>query len=181
MKRRFFSILYRLTGHLLPDSYLYVTLFGKTIHVKVGLIYRRFLAKRIIKDCGKEINIERHARFSKDLKIGNYSGIGKDTYVPGGVTIGKYCMLGPEIVFYTQNHNFSRTDIPMCQQGFGSFKPITIEDDCWLGRRVIILPGVTIGHGSIIGAGAVVSKDIPPYSVAVGNPARVIKSRISNQ
>jgi len=177
MTRRFFSILYRLTGHLLPDSYFYITLFGKTIHIKTGLKYRRFLASKILRNCGKEVNIERHARFSRDLQIGDYSGIGKDTYVPSAVKIGKCCMLGPEIVFYTSNHRFDRIDIPMCKQGFGELKPITIEDDCWIGRRVIILPGVTIGHGSIIGAGAVVSKDIPPYSIAVGNPAKVVKTR----
>lgn len=122
--------------------------------------------------------MERTASFSRNLKIGDYSGIGAHTYVPGDVTIGKYCMLGPEIVFYTQNHYFKRTDIPMCEQGFGETRPITIEDDCWIGRRVIILPGVTIGKGSVIGAGAVISKDIPPYSIAVGNPARVVKSRL---
>lgn len=178
MKRRFCSILYRLTGHLLPDSYMYLTFWGKTYHVKLGLKYRRMLARNILAECGKEVNIERHARFSKNTRLGDYSGIGKDTYVPGGVTIGRYCMLGPEIVFYTQNHSFERIDIPMCRQGFGEVRPITIEDDCWLGRRVIILPGVTIGKGSIVGAGAVVTKSVPPYSVVGGNPAKVIKSRI---
>jgi maltose O-acetyltransferase len=57
-------------------------------------------------------------------------------------------------------------------------KAVIIEDNVWIGARVIILPGVTIGKGSTIGAGAVVSKNIPPYSVAVGNPARVVKSLI---
>ncbi len=179
MKRRIFSILYRLTGHLMPDSYLYIPLFGRNIHISVGLYYRRFLASRAITKCGKNVNFERHARFSRHLSIGDYSGIGKDTYVPDGVTIGKYCMLGPEIVFYTTNHNTDRTDIPMCKQGFKKSCPIVIEDDCWIGRRVIILPGVTIGRGSIIGAGAVVSRSIPPYSIAAGNPARVVKSRKS--
>lgn len=178
MKRRFFSILYRLTARYFPDSYQYISLFGKDYHIKIGLLYRRFLARQILKDCGKGVNMERTARFSRRLKIGDFSGIGAKTYVTGDVTIGKNCMLGPEIVFCTQNHNFQRTDIPMCEQGFGELRPITIEDDCWIGRRVIILPGVTIGKGSVIGAGAVVSKDIPPYSIAVGNPAKVVKSRL---
>lgn len=178
MKRRFFSILYRLTARFFPDSYYYVNWFGKPVHISFGLKYRRFVGSRMLRNCGKEVNFERTAIFSRNLSIGDYSGVGADTYVPANVTIGKYCMLGPEIVFYTQNHSFERTDIPMCQQGFKEIKPITIEDDCWIGRRVIILPGVTIGKGSIIGAGAIVAKDIPPYSVAVGNPAKVIKSRI---
>ena len=62
-------------------------------------------------------------------------------------------------------------------QGFSNVKPVVIGDDVWLGRRAIILPGVCIGNGSIIGAGAVVTKDIPPFSVAVGVPAKVIKDR----
>ncbi|MCX7595635.1 MAG: acyltransferase, partial [Fischerella sp.] len=60
-------------------------------------------------------------------------------------------------------------------------KGIIIEDDCWLGHGVTVLDGVTIGKGSVIGAGAVVTKDIPPYSVAVGIPAKVVKSRISDE
>lgn len=85
--------------------------------------------------------------------------------------------MGPEVYIYTQNHHFDRTDISMDQQGFAEEKPVIIEDDVWIGSRVTILPGVRIGTGSIIGASAVVSKDIPPYSTAVGNPAQVVKSR----
>ena len=59
-------------------------------------------------------------------------------------------------------------------------RPVIIEDDVWIGARVIILPGVTIGTGSVIGAGAVISKSIPPYSVAVGNPARIVKNRLEH-
>jgi maltose O-acetyltransferase len=86
-------------------------------------------------------------------------------------------MMGPDVVIHTRNHRHDRIDIPMCQQGFGEMKPVIIEDDVWLGERVIILPGVTIGKGSIIGAGAVVAKNVPPYSIAVGNPALVVKKR----
>ena len=57
-----------------------------------------------------------------------------------------------------------------------SSKPIVIEDDCWLGGGVIVLAGVTIGKGSVIGAGSIVTKDIPPYSVAVGNPCKVMRT-----
>ena len=70
-----------------------------------------------------------------------------------------------------------RTDLPMCKQGETEVKPVIIEDDVWLGARVTILPGARIGHGCVIGAGAVVSGEVPPMSVAVGNPARVVKKR----
>lgn len=65
----------------------------------------------------------------------------------------------------------------MDQQGWADEKPVVIEDDVWIGSRVIILPGVTIGKGSVIGASAVVSKSVPPYSVVAGNPAKIVKTR----
>ena len=65
----------------------------------------------------------------------------------------------------------------MCQQGYYEEKPIVIGDDVWIGGHVIVLPGVHIGTGAIVGAGAVVTKDVPDYAVVGGNPARIIKSR----
>ena len=65
----------------------------------------------------------------------------------------------------------------MWQQGFTEVDPIVIEDDVWIGARVIILKGVTIGKGSIIGAGSVVTKDVEPYSIVGGNPAKLIRKR----
>ncbi|MBE7081631.1 MAG: maltose O-acetyltransferase [Clostridiales bacterium] len=90
-------------------------------------------------------------------------------------------MMGPYVIFYAQNHCTSNPDIPMREQGMAEIKPITIEDDVWIGARVVVLPGVTIGKGSVIGACAVVSKDVPPYSVFVGNPGRVVKNRKNKQ
>lgn len=175
--KRFYSILYHLTGWMFPDSYLYLNILGKKKHIKLGLYYRRFLISNIIQNCGKEINIERFAKISKNISIGDYSGIGKKCSVAPYTTIGKHVMMGPEVIMYSRNHNIGRTDIPMCEQGFKDFEPISIGNDVWIGRRVIILPGVNIGEGSVIGAAAVVAKDIPPYSIAVGNPAKVIRNR----
>jgi maltose O-acetyltransferase len=175
--KKIYSVLYRLTGWIFPDSYLYITIFNIKIHVKLGLYYRRFLVKHIINNCGNKINIERFAKFNKNITIGDYSGIGKKCSVAPFTKIGKHVMMGPEVIMYSRNHKIDRTDIPMADQGFMDFNPITIEDDVWIGRRVIILPGVTIGKGSVIGAGSVVAKNIPPYSVAVGNPVKVIRNR----
>ena len=85
--------------------------------------------------------------------------------------------MGPEVIVYTTGHKFDRTDIPMMEQGSTEERPVSIGNDVWIGRRVMIMPGVTIGDGCVIGAGAVVTKDIPPYNVAGGVPARVLKSR----
>lgn len=80
-------------------------------------------------------------------------------------------------MLYTTNHGMADTKIPMWRQASSPIQPIIIEDDVWLGARVIILPGVRVGTGSVIGAGSVVTRDVVPYSIAAGNPARVIRSR----
>lgn len=126
---------------------------------------------------GKQVNIEKGATFNGKVSIGDYSGIGVDCEMNGPVTIGRYVNMGPEVVVYTQNHAFNRIDIPMQKQGYDNVRPVVIGDDVWIGRRVIILPGVKIGEGCVIGAGAIVAKDIPPYSVVVGNPAKIVKVR----
>ena len=86
-------------------------------------------------------------------------------------------MMGPECYIYTRNHAFSRTDVPMREQGMQDFKPVTIGNDVWIGARVTILPGVKIGNGCIIGAGSVVTKNLPDFAIGGGNPARVLKYR----
>ena len=111
--------------------------------------------------------------------------IDEDTFIapnvciagPGDIKIGKHCMIAAHSGIYANNHNFADPMEPIKYQGV-TRKGIVIEDDCWLGHGVTVLDGVTIGKGSVIGAGTVVNKDIPPFSVAVGIPARVIKNRI---
>ncbi|NJM72477.1 MAG: acyltransferase [Scytonema sp. RU_4_4] len=88
-------------------------------------------------------------------------------------------MIASHTGIYANNHNFADLTRPMKSQGVTS-KGIVIENDCWLGTGVKVLDGVRIGCGSVIGAGAVVTKDIPPYSIAVGVPARVIAQRGDN-
>lgn len=85
-------------------------------------------------------------------------------------------MMGPEVTILTHTHRIDRTDIPMGQQG-SMVSEVVIGDDVWIGMRAIILPGVRIGSGAVIGAGAVVTKDVPDYAVVGGVPARVIRYR----
>jgi maltose O-acetyltransferase len=139
--------------------------------------FRAFFAKHIIEFCGENINIEKGASFTPAITIGSNSGIGVNCEVNGPVSIGNDVMMGPEVVIYTRSHAHDRTDIPMREQGAAEVRPVSIGDDVWIGRRAIIMPGVTIGEGCIIGAGAVVTKDVPPYSIAGGVPAKVIKER----
>lgn len=129
--------------------------------------------------CGKNINIEKNADFGtgEGIRIGDNSGIGVNCDVRGPLIIGNNVMMGPDVRIMTSNHNTSRTDIPMVQQEQMAKQLVVVGDDVWIGTRVIILPGVKIGSGSIIGAGAVVTKDVPEYAVVVGVPAKIIKYR----
>lgn len=140
---------------------------------------RIYLGDRVSLDRGVDIR----AATGCDGKI----EIGDDTYIapyvciagPGSVTIGKDCMIASHSSLYANNHIFADPNRPFRFQGVTT-EGIVIEDDCWLGSGVRVVDGVTIGRGSVIGAGSVVTRDIPPYSVAVGVPAKVIRKRGEN-
>jgi acetyltransferase-like isoleucine patch superfamily enzyme len=112
------------------------------------------------------------------LSVGNNSAIGAYCYIgaSGKITIGNNVMLGPRVTMSSENHVFSDITKTIKEQGIVR-KGITIEDDCWIGSNVVILDGVKIGTGSVVAAGAVVTKDVPSYSVVGGVPAKVIKLR----
>ena len=169
VKKKFLYVLYRLTAAWLPISQ------RSSISKKI----RVFWARRIATKVGTNVNIERNAVFGPLLEIGNDSGVGINCEMYGPVIIGENVMMGPEVVVYTSGHKHDRIDIPMGKQGDDGVKPVMIGNDVWIGRRAIIMPGVKIGDGCIIGAAAVITKDIPDYSVAVGSPAKVVKSRLN--
>lgn len=139
---------------------------------------RRFWAKQMGCKLGKEVNIESGAEFDSRLSVGDRSSVGENSRVLGPVTIGSDVMMGPECVVLTRNHNFSSVDEHMINQGYEDYKPVKIGDDVWIGYWVTILPGVNIGSGSILAAGAVVTSDVEPYSVVGGVPAKLIRKRI---
>src|SRR5690606_21616381 len=94
----------------------------------------------------------------------------------GRIQIGNHVRIAPHVMMIAGNHVFRDTTRPITTQGL-EHAPIVVEDDVWIAGRVTITAGVTIGRGSVIAAGAVVTRDIPPFSVAAGVPARVIRSR----
>lgn len=109
-----------------------------------------------------------------DVFIGDNCGIGLSNVIIGPVKIGNYVMLAQNIVISGLNHGYEDVTMPPRTQKVVT-KQITIEDNVWIGANCVITAGVTIGKHAVIGAGSVVTKDIPQFSVAVGNPARVIK------
>ena len=173
MKRILFLLIYYAVAQHLPGSY---SIWGG----KVWNAIRIYCCRRIFKYCGHVSNIDRHAYFGngKELEIGDFSSIGADSVLPNNTVIGKYVMMGPQVHIVANNHTFSDTEKPMCFQGpIVGKTPTIIEDDCWVGVRVIMTPGHHIGKGSILAAGAVITKDVEPYSIVGGNPAKLIRKR----
>ena len=168
--RYFFLVLYYSGFKYLPATNNRYFRIIKTIRSSVG--------RYVFDKCGKNINIERGANFGtgKGIRIGNNSGIGVNACIRGPLEIGNDVMMGPEVIIITSNHNHDDISTPMRFQGY-KIEPVIIGDDVWIGTRAIILPGKKIGKGAIIGAGAIVTKDVPDYAIVAGNPAKVLKFR----
>ena len=109
-----------------------------------------------------------------DVFIGDKSLIGIGCTVIGPIAIGNNVIFAQNIVLSGLNHGYELIDIPPCDQKTITSK-ITVMDDVWIGANCVVTAGVTIGKHAVIGAGSVVTKDVPPYSVSVGNPAKVVK------
>jgi maltose O-acetyltransferase len=172
MKRIAFLFLYYSLFKKLPVSYGFMGKYWK---------YLRYICvKNTFKRCGKNVNVEKGAYFGngKNIEINDNSGIGVNCIIPSDIKIGKYVMMGPNVIIYNTSHQFDSTKIPMYLQGIVTSQPLIIEDDVWISTRVIILPNVRkIGKGSIIGAGSIVTRDVPAFAIVGGNPAKTIRFR----
>jgi len=146
-----------------------------TAQSKSVIPFRPNDAKRVGKECYYlDLIIWLNGEFAE---LGDFVGFNYGVYVNayGGFFIDDYSMIGPYSMIHTANHETDPSK-PLQQQGWIK-QPVTIGKWVWVGAAVMILPGVTIGDGAIVGAGSVVAKDIPPWTVAVGNPCKVIKKR----
>jgi acetyltransferase-like isoleucine patch superfamily enzyme len=94
----------------------------------------------------------------------------------GTITIQDDVLMGSDVHIYVTNHEFKDTTKPIIAQGHQEPQPVIIEMGAWIGSKVIILPGVSIGRNSVVGAGSVVTKDVYPMSVVAGNPAKLVRS-----
>ena len=113
------------------------------------------------------------------ITIGRRSSINHYVVIngQGGVQIGDAVMIAAFVSMFAANHVFEDPSLPMLEQGISTKGGIRIEDDVWIGTHAVILDGVTIGAGSVIGAGAVVTKDVPPFSIVTGVPGKVVGKR----
>lgn len=141
---------------------------------------RIILLRIFIRNMGKNVFIDHWCffRYGTQIHIGDNVSINRNCSIYGSycnkntkIVIGNNVSIAPEVKIFTPTHHYHSLDLP----DYG--ESIHIGNHVWIGGGAIILPGVTIGEGAIIGAGSVVTKDIPAWSVAVGNPAKVIKER----
>jgi len=143
------------------------------------------ILKKLLKKYGKDLRIGGNVNLINDnITIGDNVFIGDRTTIAGivPVTIGDNVMFGPEVMIRGGDHNFSVVGKPMAEVKTGGINlPIIIEDDVWIGTRVIILKGVKICEGAIVGAGSLVTREVPPYSINVGSPSRPIRCRFSKE
>ena len=168
VKRMIGRILYLFASHL-PESTAKIAFGAKVI--------RRFCGRMIMDVCGEDVNIEKGAQFVSNMKLGKRSGIGAHSIIANTTYIGNDVMMARECIINPNNHKIDDLEVPMNQQGFEPVKPVIIDDDVWIGSRVIILSGVHVHKGSVIAAGAVVTHDVPEFSVVGGVPAKVIRYR----
>lgn len=137
-----------------------------------------------LKKIGERVSIMQRVKIMSPQKvsIGHDVLLNDDVKIGGqcGVTIGNYVLIGYNVNLVSENHAYQNHLLPIMKQGyFGG--PITIHDDVWIGANAVILPHVTIGKGAIVGANAVVTKDVSPYSIVGGVPAKEIKYRIKTK
>lgn len=153
---------------------------GRGSYIGRGLIINGKIRENII--IGRNVTIGRFSRLGNTMNHG--SGIiiedncfigNNFTAIDGQIIIRSNVLIASDVSIFAANHS---TD-PTFEKGYMNstmeFRDVEIRSNCWIGEKTIIVPGVTIGEYSIIGAGSVVTKNVPPYSLAVGNPARVIK------
>lgn len=159
-------------------------LIKKVAHVyffELGKIRTKFYTSMMAK-AGKNIFIfpPFHCPSPEGISLGDNINISQNCTISGtgGVSIGNFVMIGPNTCIISSNHGFLQENIPMVRQK-PLRAPIKIADDVWIGANAIILSGVTIGQGAIVGAGAIVTKDVSPYSIVVGNPAKLIRKRFT--
>jgi virginiamycin A acetyltransferase len=137
---------------------------------------------------GNNVAIPEFCSFSGEVIIKDFTTLGIHNYMAGKIEIGKYCQIGAYVALHGTNHPVSYPSTYINSRLFNgelakhkTEAPIKVGNDVWIGHGSIILSGVTIGDGAIVGAGSVVTKNVEPYSIVAGNPAKFIRKRFSER
>ena len=145
-----------------------------------GLVLRGLFYRILLKRCGRNFMVypKVYMIFTHKMSVGERVAINVGTYIDAGgeLEIGSHVMIGPGCVISSREHSTALNGEPMCFQPV-QYRKIVVGDDVWIGANVCIRGGVTLGNGCVVAAGAVVTKDIPPYAVVGGVPAKLIRMR----
>lgn len=154
--------------------------FLEVLPFLIGSPFRWLFLKLTARRIGRQIFIAQRVsiRHAYNLEMGHHVGINQDCvlHCRGGVTIGNHVFLGQRVIINTGDHRFEDASRTIWEQG-AFYRPVRIGNDVFLGMGAIIMPGVTVADGTVVAAGAVVTRDTDPYSVVAGVPARVIRHR----
>lgn len=144
---------------------------------------KMFLIRNLygLKNVSKTFYLGGKSKISKDLIAEDFSYIGPFCLISPKVKIGRYTMLANNVSIIGDDHYYSDPNTPIIFSGRPELKETIIGADVWIGAFSIIMTGVKIGDGSIVGAGSIVTKDIPPYTIYAGVPAKFIKMRFDNE
>lgn len=165
-----FRALYELVAKRLPG-------FVLGMRMKEGCDRLRALCLRSFLDsCGSNLSVGPNVMISSQSRIGNNVTINEDCRLQS-CQIDDWVLIAPECYVISRNHKFSSRSTPIAKQGYTDERPPRICRDAWIGARVTLLPGVTVGEGAVVAAGAVVTKDVPSFSIVAGVPAKVIGCR----
>ena len=145
------------------------------------VFFRKIFFKLVLGSCGTRVMIDRkvYFRYPSKISVGDRCSINRGgmffasahTEDKINIMIGNHVVFGPNVTIFTAGHD------PQTINLANNYGRVTIEDDVWIGGNATILQGVTIHEGAVIGAGSVVAKDVPAYTICIGNPAKVVKER----
>ncbi len=149
----------------------------KKVLLRLLLIWQTRVLYRF-RDVGEGCRLDRRLFvIPNKVSLGRRCYIGRYSYLDGDITIGDFTMLASHVAVVGGDHAYLQKDTLMIDGGREHWRPTVIGSDVWVGHGAIILNGLTIGDGALVAAGSVVVKDVAPYTIVAGNPARFIKNR----
>lgn len=141
--------------------------------------YSWLMARRHgLRDVGQGLSLAGTSFFWGRVACGDYCFINRGCYLAGDITLGHFVMLAANVAIVGGDHDITAAGRPLRFAGRGETLPVVIGDDVWIGHGAIILHGVTVGEGAVIAAGSVVTRDVPPYAIVAGSPARPLRQRL---
>lgn len=146
---------------------------------RISNALRRSACSRVFKSMGSDVAIKRGAYFGTGdrIVIGDRSQIGEGARISSDTIIGSDVMMGLEVMILSDRHRIPNMPDPPIRAGYLDRRPVHIDEGAWIGARAILLPGVHVGANAIVGAGSVVTHDVPSGAIVAGAPARVLRFR----